>query len=162
MYLGHEKSADDGNGVYILDTLHDQKVYEVNHQYDKSNVFLNLSQQYVDAFCTRDVVITSPLRNMWELEVSLLKKRNRMSADDLVGWFRFPKYFVKKPSCETIIRCSCLAMNPPIPIAACHRVGVAHHHRRKLCSYNKQIGVCNAINVLSSSCWCLHGSMPST
>lgn len=69
VYLGHEKSADEGNGVFILDSLYGDKIYEVNHQYDKSNVFLNLSQQYVDLFFSNDILITSPLRNMWELEV---------------------------------------------------------------------------------------------
>ncbi len=62
--LGYEKSADEGNGVYVGDR-------EVNHQYDKSSYFLTIGKNYVNEVLRVEYVnVYSPLMNMWELEVS--------------------------------------------------------------------------------------------
>ena len=41
MSLGFERSADEGNGVYVNEI-------EVNHQYDKSSIFLELAREYIN------------------------------------------------------------------------------------------------------------------
>ncbi len=62
--LGFEKSAEEGNNVFVLnDTV------EVNHQYDKSPIFLQLAQQYIATQLTTRVFPESELHQLWELEV---------------------------------------------------------------------------------------------
>lgn len=61
--LGFEKSADEGNGVYVNDV-------EVNHQYDKSSVFLAKAKQYINRHINPTLSVSSRLANMWELEIS--------------------------------------------------------------------------------------------
>lgn len=67
--LGHEKSANEGNRVYI-DTL------EVNHQYDKSQIFLQLTKTYIFT-CIDSLSLQSQpfeaysaLGELWELEIA--------------------------------------------------------------------------------------------
>lgn len=80
IWLGYERSADEGNNVY----WHGQ---EVNHQYDKSSTFLHSVRRYLRCFesTTEEdaaeegregmgggcvgITIASPLHDMWELEV---------------------------------------------------------------------------------------------
>jgi hypothetical protein len=61
--LGYEKSADEGNGVFVGER-------EVNHQYDKSSVFMALAQQYIHDCLSSTLRVFSPLMDLWELEVS--------------------------------------------------------------------------------------------
>ena len=61
--LGFERSADEGNGVYVNDV-------EVNHQYDKSSVFLAHVKQYISRHINPTLSVDSVLSNMWELEIS--------------------------------------------------------------------------------------------
>jgi hypothetical protein len=61
--MGFEKSADFGNGIYMNDV-------EVNHQFDKSSVFLRAASRYISAFISPGLLVTSPLDAMWDLEVS--------------------------------------------------------------------------------------------
>lgn len=63
--LGYEKSADEGNGVYV-------GVREVNHQYDKSSIFMTHAAQYIKQYIHSQVVVESHLRDMLEIEVLLL------------------------------------------------------------------------------------------
>ena len=60
--FGFEKSADEGNAVFLAGR-------EVNHQYDKSSVFMEMASKYVKQAISADVKVFSPLTNMWELEV---------------------------------------------------------------------------------------------
>lgn len=62
--LGFEKSADEGNRVFVA-----HNTVEVNHQYDKSQPFLALTQSYITKHITDRVQIGSVLHDMWELEV---------------------------------------------------------------------------------------------
>lgn len=65
MLLGFEKSADEGNGVFVQDI-------EVNHQYDKSSRFLALSTEYIRQHLTSSTVAKSALHHLWELEIARL------------------------------------------------------------------------------------------
>jgi len=62
VYLGHEKSADEGNGVYVNGV-------EVNHQYDKSTAFLQMASEYTAKYITPNIQIRSAVKNMWEIEI---------------------------------------------------------------------------------------------
>ena len=61
--LGFERSADEGNGVYVNEV-------EVNHQYDKSSIFLELAREYINRHINPKLSVYSLLSNMWELEIS--------------------------------------------------------------------------------------------
>ena len=61
--LGFEKSADFGNGVYFNGA-------EVNHQYDKSSIFLSRANAYIERNITEHVKAVSPLAHLWELDIS--------------------------------------------------------------------------------------------
>lgn len=63
IHLGHEKSADEGNNVFLSNGL------EVNHQYDKSAAFVALTEAYLTPISTR---ISTPLAKLYELEVCWL------------------------------------------------------------------------------------------
>lgn len=63
--FGHEKSADEGNNLFLSNTD-----IEVNHQYDKSSPYMRLSQAYIKDFITKDVTLSTPLSNIYEVEVS--------------------------------------------------------------------------------------------
>lgn len=67
--LGYEKSADEGNGVFVC---HNR--VEVNHQYDKSQLFMTAAQQYIAEHIDPTLVATSRLSHLWELEVTLYKQ----------------------------------------------------------------------------------------
>jgi hypothetical protein len=62
--LGYERSADEGNGVFVQGR-------EVNHQYDKSSAFLQLAQAYVKRWIDPEVSVTSTLHGLWEIQVSV-------------------------------------------------------------------------------------------
>ena len=68
VYLGHEKSADFGNGATVL--VDARGPVEINHQYDKSSAFLTLAADYVRSYIQPLVVIESRLCNMWELHIA--------------------------------------------------------------------------------------------
>lgn len=61
--LGFEKSADEGNGI-VMNGI------EVNHQYDKSSVFLKLASEFIYANLNLSLSVYSPLSEMWELEIA--------------------------------------------------------------------------------------------
>eukprot|EP01034_Spumella_vulgaris_P022051 gene22051-28146_t len=61
--LGFERSADEGNGVFV-DGI------EVNHQYDKSSAFVTLASAYVTRYLHPALRVFSPLKDMWELEIT--------------------------------------------------------------------------------------------
>lgn len=62
--LGFEKSADEGNGVFVRGGR-----LEVNHQYDKSSAFLRAAQQYVARSLAPQLQAASALSDLWELQV---------------------------------------------------------------------------------------------
>lgn len=68
VYLGHEKSADFGNGATVL--VDTRGPVEINHQYDKSSAFLILAADYVRSYIQPRVIIESRLCNMWELHIA--------------------------------------------------------------------------------------------
>eukprot|EP01038_Epipyxis_sp_PR26KG_P009134 gene9134-12320_t len=61
--LGHEKSADEGNGVFVNNV-------EVNHQYDKSSMFLSIASDYSMKYITSQLIIRSALTQLWELQIA--------------------------------------------------------------------------------------------
>lgn len=65
-WLGHERSADEGNGVFW-------RGREVNHQYDKSSQFLSLVREYTNSEpgLSLDIQVSSPLTHLWEIQVSV-------------------------------------------------------------------------------------------
>jgi hypothetical protein len=63
--LGFEKSADEGNRVFVA-----HNTVEVNHQFDKSQPFLALTQSYITKHITDRVQVGSVLHDMWELEIA--------------------------------------------------------------------------------------------
>jgi hypothetical protein len=69
--FGYEKSANEGNHIYM-------KGVEINHQYDKSLIFLQLAQEYIHSISARygssdsTITVVSPLHEMWEIEISRL------------------------------------------------------------------------------------------
>ena len=67
VYLGHEKSADFGNGATVLV---DSRQVEINHQYDKSSAFLTLAADYVRMYIQPHLAIESRLCKMWELHIA--------------------------------------------------------------------------------------------
>jgi hypothetical protein len=89
--MGHEKSADYGNGV----TWNGE---EVNHQYDKSCDFLKRAEEYSNTYFNSSCKIKSALSNLYEIEISRifcetteLKKFHRLflscnEAVDLTKW----------------------------------------------------------------------------
>lgn len=42
---------------------------QINHQYDKSSQFLSMATRYVQSFLSPDIVVSSPLDTLWEIEV---------------------------------------------------------------------------------------------
>jgi len=83
--VGNEKSASYGNVEYLGEMI--------NHQWSKSEEFEKLFNEYVRKFITPDIVYSSPLRNMTELQV--------------VGEFvKYPKYFKAFSSCNKNFRIS--------------------------------------------------------
>jgi hypothetical protein len=64
--LGFEKSADEGNGVFIAER-------EVNHQFDKSSEFVDKTQSFIlNELQISNIQTLSPLAEMWELEIAKL------------------------------------------------------------------------------------------
>lgn len=61
--MGHEKSADYGNGMLWLGR-------EVNHQYDKSSDFLHRAQVYSKLVLNKSVRIESALAEFYEIEIA--------------------------------------------------------------------------------------------
>ncbi|MGB4192162.1 MAG: hypothetical protein WBJ81_06450 [Rickettsiales bacterium] len=61
--LGLERSADEGNGVFV-------DGQEVNHQFDKSSAFLAQAQEYIHRFIDPDMKVVSTLHGLWEIQVS--------------------------------------------------------------------------------------------
>jgi len=61
--LGFERSADFGNGMHFLGK-------EVNHQYDKSSMFLERANTYIHSKITESVTAYSSLSDKWELEIA--------------------------------------------------------------------------------------------
>jgi hypothetical protein len=61
--LGFERSADFGNGMHFLGK-------EVNHQYDKSSMFLERANAYIHSNVTECVTAYSSLADKWELEIA--------------------------------------------------------------------------------------------
>ena len=78
--VGNEKSANYGNVEYLGEMI--------NHQWSKSEEFENLFNEYIKDFITPDIVYSSPLRQMNELEV----------VEEFV---KYPKYFKVFSSCNT-------------------------------------------------------------
>ena len=68
VYLGHEKSADFGNGATVL--VDTRGPVEINHQYDKSRAFLTLAADYVRLYIQPHLAIESRLCKMWELHIA--------------------------------------------------------------------------------------------
>jgi hypothetical protein len=60
--LGFEQSADEGNGIYVGEI-------EVNHQYDKSSVYLQRTREYIQMFLDPRLKAESALDKLSELEV---------------------------------------------------------------------------------------------
>lgn len=61
--FGHERSADEGNGVSV-------NGLEVNHQYDKSSQFITLASSFARDMLHIDVEITSAVSHLWEIEIA--------------------------------------------------------------------------------------------
>ena len=61
--MGHEKSADYGNGMLWLGR-------EVNHQYDKSSDFLRRAQTYSQSVLHLETRIESALDGLFEIEIA--------------------------------------------------------------------------------------------
>jgi hypothetical protein len=66
VWLGFERSADEGNGVYW-------QGHEVNHQYDKSSIFLHSVREYLTEKHPQlsSVILRSTLQNLWEIDVRI-------------------------------------------------------------------------------------------
>lgn len=77
--VGNEKSANYGNVEYLGEMI--------NHQWSKSEEFEALFREYIQEFITTDILYSSPLRNMNELEVT----------EELV---KYPEYFSVFSSCN--------------------------------------------------------------
>lgn len=77
--VGNEKSANYGNIEYLGEII--------NHQWSKSEGFEKLFNDYVKRFITLDIIYSSPLRNMTELQV----------VEEFV---KYPKYFKAFSSCN--------------------------------------------------------------
>lgn len=77
--VGNEKSANYGNVEYLGEMI--------NHQWSKSEEFENLLGEYIKEFITPDIVYSSPLRSMTELQV----------VEEFV---KYKKYFKKFSSCN--------------------------------------------------------------
>jgi len=77
--VGNEKSANYGNVEYLGEMI--------NHQWSKSEEFEKLFSQYVRKFITPDIIYSSPLRQMTELQV----------VEEFV---KYPKYFKAFSSCN--------------------------------------------------------------
>ena len=52
-----------GNNVYINDM-------EINHQFDKSSIFLSKASDYIRKYIDNQVVVQSPISSMWELQIA--------------------------------------------------------------------------------------------
>ena len=65
IHLGHEKSADFGNNVFLANGL------EVNHQYDKSSAYVQLAKEHVQRDVMAELKIVTPLAEMYEIDVCL-------------------------------------------------------------------------------------------
>jgi hypothetical protein len=63
IHLGHEKSADFGNNVFLANGL------EVNHQYDKSSAYVQLAKQHVQRHVMAELDIATPLAHLYEIDV---------------------------------------------------------------------------------------------
>ena len=83
--VGNEKSANYGNVEYLGEMI--------NHQWSKSEEFENLFNEYIKDFITPDIIYSSPLRQMNELEV----------VEEFV---KYPKYFKVFSSCNRNFRIS--------------------------------------------------------
>lgn len=77
--VGNEKSANYGNVEYLGEMI--------NHQWSKSEEFEKLLNEYIEKFITPDIIYSSPLRNMSELEV-------------VEKFVKYPKYFKVFSSCN--------------------------------------------------------------
>lgn len=71
--LGHERAADEGNNLFLSNGM------EVNHQYDKSSGFVELSRKYLEELGQK-VIVETPLSSMDEIEVSSRPSRVRRSC----------------------------------------------------------------------------------
>lgn len=77
--VGNEKSSNYGNVEYLGEMI--------NHQWSKSEEFEKLFNEYVGKFITQDIIYSSPLRNMSELDVTK-------------EFVKYPKYFRVFSSCN--------------------------------------------------------------
>lgn len=77
--VGNEKSANYGNVEYLGEII--------NHQWSKSEEFEKLFSEYIKKFITADILYSSSLRNMNELEVTK-------------EFVKYPKYFKVFSSCN--------------------------------------------------------------
>ena len=83
--VGNEKSANYGNVEYLGEMI--------NHQWSKSEEFENLFNEYIKDFITPDIIYSSPLRQMNELEV----------VEEFV---KYRKYFKVFSSCNANFKIS--------------------------------------------------------
>jgi UDP-N-acetyl-alpha-D-muramoyl-L-alanyl-L-glutamate epimerase len=81
--VGNEQSANYGNVKYLRKMI--------NHQWSKSEEFGELFNKYIREFITPDIVYSSPLRNMTELQV-------------VEEFAKYPKYFKVFSSCNRNFR----------------------------------------------------------